>query len=696
MKKKILLSALIGVLAAGTIVFFMFRPEGAKPMSYYDAYPSFDKVINHYFENYHYHRYWSDRDLKDDKDDQKEKEILRFAKKPDGWHVQFFIVDPGYKVTYDKLFWSGKKKDFVELSGLLKAKSSGPEMAEYFRLQMGDEKDKYDDRVFYGYDGWQDDVLSRFTESDSLRDYVLGGIYWACNELSHAYAGGMKDFRYMLDSTVVNKGTNDDRLAMFKKYKERSLKVAELMIKRAEKEQDGEKLQKRKTMYMEGLLDYHFQMAVNNREKEVLPWFREEAFDPGTLNMAVNLLNSCKPNSVLMVGTTWMSAHMLFEQEVRGFKRDVLVVDNGMLNYSGYYHYIKDKSNKSCHAKLTISDDLYNRHQLSRVVITTNSTGSGMSSYGSAHDLDEVLRRITKRAQHATDTDFVKIDLTNYQLEIDLKAALDNGVIDSTVYNQYVKDHSYDYGYSYYSSSSKSKKDKNTLTWNNENYSIPAGGVFFMDLVANNAARIPIYVTPGETDDAMIGMSSFKASENLVYRIDPAQYENYDEDEDYDYDGESDDSYTTGSYKRETERLYNYYMNTFAWKASAKPTGYELLLADHMRADIADAAARFGNDEASKTKAAALIKRATEIFPESKYPYGPGVQSLCHYYFRHGEKKLAHTVLDSAEAHLNGDYHNDVRIPITDDMYHYTSDDTTDALHYIERARENDGDVYDE
>jgi len=132
---------------------------GHTKMSRNTHYPSFKTVVVKYFENY------AEPD---------ENKTLIFTKNPDGWHAVIKVYNNNGEMTViaDELFWSRKKKEFLSIKFPHKTKEASEEIINKYSESTDGSYDFSID-PYYGYIGWDWDVIKEYGRMQNLSDTLL-------------------------------------------------------------------------------------------------------------------------------------------------------------------------------------------------------------------------------------------------------------------------------------------------------------------------------------------------------------------------------------------------------------------------------------------------------------------------------------------------------------------------------------------
>jgi len=123
--------------------------------------PDYDTVIAQFFSRYSH--------------ENTVKEILNFAKKKDGWYVEILNPSQDGKVESSQVFWSLQKGRYQVLENFLRATKDKPleEKVNEQKYSAWYSAYGYSRCVYYGYEGWDIDVINVFWLMSSIDNDTL-------------------------------------------------------------------------------------------------------------------------------------------------------------------------------------------------------------------------------------------------------------------------------------------------------------------------------------------------------------------------------------------------------------------------------------------------------------------------------------------------------------------------------------------
>lgn len=262
---------------------------------------------------------------------------LGFAKKKDGWHVYYRESFDG-SISKDELFWSLKKGIFVPLDSFRQRLSANTAYESWIPIFVKEYGYNFARCPYYGYKGWEDDIIRDYGDPLPLQDTLLEGVGRAYQSLAGHFIWGI-----MKDSLAP--GTNSIPLpgqSQIDKLKYASVKEIEIN-KELLRRNPGYKTFSgsiASTLFM-GQMSYYFNLKWLELDEEASKQLQQiKAPDP-IRQVGYNFLNSCAPNSILFVENIFELFPALYVREKEGFRGDVDIVAPELIYYPPYLQWIQ-------------------------------------------------------------------------------------------------------------------------------------------------------------------------------------------------------------------------------------------------------------------------------------------------------------------------------------------------------------------
>lgn len=305
-----------------------------------NTFPKYEKVLNSFFESGKAPRY-----------PEKTGYYLSFAKKPDGWYVFDTKLGTDEQSNF-RLFWSLKKKKFLE-----EAKEGTKIETERNIIQRylnEDPSKKFDQNLFYGYPNWADDVIEVLDGQDKLIDE-----FWFTLADAYSYKANLSLGFYNRGFESKDKVEPNGKEAQ--KYFQKSL-------------ENYEKLKKQNSNFKVFIGDIGFKIAneylnafysldIAGFEQEAKSFLKPNLYEDFYISFAKNTLNSCRKNAILFTQGDLDTYTLLYVQNQMNYRKDIKIVNLGMLTANWYISYQIKKL-----GKLNITKQTY-QNKLSDIVL---------------------------------------------------------------------------------------------------------------------------------------------------------------------------------------------------------------------------------------------------------------------------------------------------------------------------------------
>lgn len=431
-------------------------------------YPSFNDVVYRFFAAYQ---------APDDP-----KTALCFARTPDGWYVMQTSADKS-KVYKKELFWSRsdsswKKPNFERGAGA----SAGSDMRNAL---SGVSLYNYERIPFYGYSGWDSDVIQTYAGRTDLNDTLTEAI-------ARAYSGHANDYltrQYDFPSNPGKNMTPDQRVNAYIENMEKSLAYFDLLRKKwpTYKMLVGTGI----TKYSNDVVNYAQQLRMFGKASLADKYFTEPLYDGAMLATATNYLESCAPHAILFAGNDNDTYPLLYLQQKKNLRTDVTIINTNLLNLQDYINDISKDST----LRFTIRPNVYADSTFNILIPDPDRTDTmTFESWMSAVASDSAVKPILG-AGMVRRTPYSAISVTAQDLL--LKTA--------GLFNDY---------------SIAEWSEKMTVQGNQPYFS--RGSLALLDLTMSNLAYRPVFYSTGCDNNELGWLRDNLRLEGFVYRVVPA------------------------------------------------------------------------------------------------------------------------------------------------------------------------------
>jgi hypothetical protein len=292
------------------------------------AMPAINQVVKQFFKEYK----WDNDNFY----------LLKFAKKKKGWTVYELDPSQNLKPTKEQLFWSRISRKYKKLRY---PKAEGIDTIRYKKYLSSPYADLYNYKrnVYYGYNGYERDIINDFGKRKHLSDTLLESLQRAYS----LYAGSelwYSDYEYKKKKSAIKAFRFGDKLpesqlSFFAKYTDKDLETCERLIK-----QNPDYETKVGNIFAkyscEFIYAYSTFYMLNNAEaaKKYLP---EGLFGDINLSIARNYLKGLPQHTIVFTNTDMGTYPLWYIQEKEGFRRDVNVICITMLQLPVYVNAIR-------------------------------------------------------------------------------------------------------------------------------------------------------------------------------------------------------------------------------------------------------------------------------------------------------------------------------------------------------------------
>lgn len=300
--------------------------------SYAQQMPSFKNVITTFFSSYAF---------------ESNELYPKFQKKKEGWYVVADrYANPG-QYSDSLLFWSAKEKAFLKLSYPAAQNDStqtADRVKEYIALIDGNyyeylfERNKY-----YGYPGWDWDIINDPVDKKSLNDTAWESIARAYSNYAAGFlfdqAGDLflnnDPDRLLLDDSEKISRTRIDKFISFEKKSIEAYKKI-LHINPGYETKVG----KIDIKYSNEFMFTYCDLMLAGDPVKASSFLMGPEYPDSLLNICKAYLNDIPLNSILFTGGDNDTYPLWYLQEVKNFRKDVLVINTNLLGLRRYINML--------------------------------------------------------------------------------------------------------------------------------------------------------------------------------------------------------------------------------------------------------------------------------------------------------------------------------------------------------------------
>jgi hypothetical protein len=308
------------------------------------AYPKYQDVVKQFFTRY------------TTKNNQEELHCV-FAKKPDGWHAMMIEYESN-KVVKDQLFWSRKTKEYKEIDFPYYVQAEVDRNQEVL-LNNSWAITSTELVPYWGYNGWEMDVIKEFSGKNNLSDSLLNAVARAYASYARSFTG-YSEFGDQDVSKKMPKGQNSLSPGLLAKYLENEHKSIEFYYRLYKQNPKFETfVSDIYNVYSNEIMNAFLTLRYYQNEETAQKELKKGIYDPFYVEMAKNYLNSCDQDAILFTNGDMDTYPLLYVQEAENFRKDVLVVNLSFLNLGRYIYHLANFGAGAKALKLGMDAEIY-------------------------------------------------------------------------------------------------------------------------------------------------------------------------------------------------------------------------------------------------------------------------------------------------------------------------------------------------
>lgn len=269
--------------------------------------------------------------------------VFKIAKTEQGYEVYPFAPQERKRLGGNQLFWSLQEGKYLTISGIGKEEVKGTSAMNLSPFSI-DARD-YDLHPFYGYEGWAGDVVRVFDKAPQLNDQMLNGLGRAYSRIASLYLSGRSGetpspsalkFNETYDPAVFDA---EDLLAY-----DQNIANAIEAFKRLDQQNPAFRniVGFPRIKYANEHMTAYLDLMMIGQPGAAKKWLKPDVYPGLFLQMARNYLRSCPQNTVLFTSGDNDTYPLLYVQQTEGFRTDVTVVNQSLLNTGRYIHYLEN------------------------------------------------------------------------------------------------------------------------------------------------------------------------------------------------------------------------------------------------------------------------------------------------------------------------------------------------------------------
>lgn len=280
--------------------------------------------------------------------------FIRFARRKTGWYIDLIQKKPEEKLVLSQPFWTLDKKKYEALPLLEKAKDRSYQLF-LLTLRMNSMGYSFERCQYYGYDGWEEDIIQKWEGKKPSNDTLLEGLaraysFKAQTYLWHQLGGPLEPEDSLQKKLDYLEYPSAERWKKFDEYSAKAISIYTELASRNPLYQTlvGNAAVKKRNEQ----ISYYLTLLIGNREADAAKFLKTIPPDPFARQVAVNYLQSCPINSVLVTAGDNDLFSTLYVQATENIRKDITILNYDLIGFIPYLNYLLR------HHKNLISTDL--------------------------------------------------------------------------------------------------------------------------------------------------------------------------------------------------------------------------------------------------------------------------------------------------------------------------------------------------
>ncbi len=528
---------------------------------------------------------------------------LAFEKKTDGYHVALYDYDQNSKKIKDQLYWATLNKKYNVVNFKEETKKAN-KVANITAVMNEYGANYYDICPYYGYAGWDADVIKNYNYTENHTDSTIYGIGRAYASYSQNLLNNNSGFAKNSSKFKITAGPNALNTEQLKTYLDNKNKAIACYEKLNTQNPNfptivGLANIKLANEYMSGYLE----MIVYQNETVAEPFLKPNIYPVFLENYAKNILNSLPRNAIFFAYGDNDTYPLLYIQKKYGIRTDVSVINSSLVGTYSYIKYLKQEKTPNRAIPISLSD---------------STVAEGVNDY--------IFVEST--------------ELEDYQPVTKMIAKINNG--------KNVKTESYGkYGFFPSAYMYILQETDSIFLFKNNNY-MYKNELLILDIINENNNKRPIYFSLGqEYADANLFLycleseglalkltkNLYSENETLLHKENAISYQNLITN--YNYEGIND--------IRLVDKIISYNYRTLFVN-----TAYDFV------------------NEGANDSAKALLNKCFELFPNKSLYYDPFLTTAIELYYKLEEPIKANEIAITLAYNIKYDVYNEIDEPASE------------------------------
>lgn len=421
--------------------------------------PTYKEVVTQLFNKY-------------DVDYVNQTNVIALEKRPVGWKVT--TVDYESKDTISELFWDKQKNQYRPINYPKNLKKEGQEDAISVFINSSSPS-RYNSLKYYGYVGWDRDLIQLYENKNPLTDAELYSLGYAYSN----YANGLLNDNYEFSDDKINfhlpisrNSMTNDQLQSYLLVERKAINCYNELYKRNPGFETipGQIGVKYFNEIASNFLNLRIYQNEEIAQKEIQGL---DLYSENYKLYAKDMLDSCDKNAILFTAGDNDTFPLLIYQIQNNYRKDVLVVNTSLLQDERYVLMMKDNVLDSKGIPLSLSADFI-KDSSSEVLLFSDK-------YEYVQPIDELHYIVSN------ESNFVETQTRKYK--------------------------------SIPSRNFSFNKGEEKVEWTITDQALYRRELILLDIIASNDWERPIYFADNNSPESYLGLSEYLQYEGVVYQL---------------------------------------------------------------------------------------------------------------------------------------------------------------------------------
>lgn len=558
-----------------------------------NAFPSFKKVTEWFFYQYKA---------------TDENNTIRFAKDPRGWYVyEIKPSEPNFVLNKQQI-WSLNKLAYrkTNYQTIENKEEAFKNLQKHIR--QGQSR-LYKIHPFYGYNGWDRDVIHNMKDYKNLPDSMIYGLARAYSNYALTAIRHQYEYTKTEHEPAGYEKISAERLDIFMDNMNKSIENYKKLVSQNPNFQTIVGPANIK-MNNELMFAWHNLLSVKE-PRHAQKYFDQVNYDTFTLTTAKNYLHSVSPNGILFTNGDNDTYPLWYLQKKENFRKDVSIINVSLLNTGWYVAMTRQQlEDQGKPGLISFYESDFKNDNFSVVYFFQDKAAKQYLF------LDDVISFIQSGKSEVNVPSGQKVrsmPANKFKLKLSKGTLLEH----------------YDLSDEY------KTKISNILEWTSDRSYYLRSELLIFDILANNKWRYPLQFSITMSDRFYMGMDNYIHLQGLSYKLIPVEH--------------SKENKTPNNYYINAPVSYDLMKNQFSYEGiqSVDSTNsFADRIIQNLRVNTASVASVLMTRN-EKDSAKMLLDYVNDKIPESKFPFSYYNLSHAELYLQLEEKEKALKIMDA-------------------------------------------------